>query len=178
MGCMYGMLSCTTTSLCTTRSDRLLLGHMDQRLGESYLSLELLTVLKSLDPCRQEMQGLYVYLDGLVRFIDLNCEGFRKALKKHDKVLASLGQSLLKDNYMPIVALKCCQRSRPLVEVSYIRAWKLNCSSNVDTFGLPLLVATYEHVRFGLLRHAVHWVQSVAQPLPMQRHVAQAVAQG
>ena len=60
---------------------------------------------------------LYVYLDGLARFIELNCEGFRKALKKHDKVLAGLGQTLLKDNYMPIVALKCCQRNRPLVEV-------------------------------------------------------------
>ena len=67
--------------------------------------------------CREEMQALYVYLDGLACFIDLNCEGFRKALKKHDKVLQGLGQALLKDNYMPIVALKCCQRNRPLVEV-------------------------------------------------------------
>ena len=66
---------------------------------------------------REEMQALYVYLDGLARFIELNCEGFRKALKKHDKVLAGLGQPLLKDNYMPIVALKCCQKNRPLVEV-------------------------------------------------------------
>ena len=67
------------------------------------------------------MQALYVYLDGLARFIELNCEGFRKALKKHDKVLAGLGQPLLKDNYMPIVALKCCQKNRPLVEVSILQ---------------------------------------------------------
>ena len=37
--------------------------------------------------CRDEIQELYVQIQGLMDFVEVNRTGFRKALKKHDKVL-------------------------------------------------------------------------------------------
>ena len=67
---------------------------------------------------RDEMQQLFVHLTGLQRFIDLNVAGFRKALKKHDKVLAGAGDDgKLKESYMPVVLRQCCTNRRPVLEV-------------------------------------------------------------
>lgn len=64
------------------------------------------------------MEALYRYLHGLQRFIDLNMEGFRKALKKHDKVLAGPDHTArLKERYMPIVEDHCCMKRRQILEV-------------------------------------------------------------
>ena len=64
------------------------------------------------------MQRLYYFLNGLERFIDVNIEGFRKALKKHDKVLAGAGDDgKLKEQYMPIVQQKCCARRKSYLQV-------------------------------------------------------------
>lgn len=64
------------------------------------------------------MQQLFVLMTGLQRFIDLNIAGFRKALKKHDKVLAGNdGAGKLKDTYMPVVERQCCLKRKQILEV-------------------------------------------------------------
>lgn len=49
---------------------------LDVRPGPNFLWTD-----GSLCACRERMKALYVYLVGLERYIDLNREGFRKALK-------------------------------------------------------------------------------------------------
>ena len=43
-----------------------------------------------LSPSRSDLRDAYVELNGLQEYVDLNRSGFRKILKKHDKVLADL----------------------------------------------------------------------------------------
>ena len=47
--------------------------------------------------CREQLQDLYVRLHDLIAYNELNREGFRKALKKHDKVLARVAPKLLEE---------------------------------------------------------------------------------
>lgn len=44
---------------------------------------------------REELRDLYVKLHDLIAYNELNREGFRKALKKHDKVLARVAPKRL-----------------------------------------------------------------------------------
>ncbi|KAI8465297.1 MAG: low-affinity phosphate transporter [Monoraphidium minutum] len=52
---------------------------------------------------RQRMVGLFVQLDGLKKYLEMNHTGFRKILKKHDKETT---QHQYKDSYMAIVDAK------------------------------------------------------------------------
>lgn len=70
---------------------------------------------------RDDMQRLFVLLTGLERYIDLNIAGFRKALKKHDKVLADAESGKLKETYMPTVHRQCCLNKKPILEVQILR---------------------------------------------------------
>lgn len=45
--------------------------------------------------CREQLQDLYVRLHDLIEYNQLNKEGFRKALKKHDKVLSGVAPKRL-----------------------------------------------------------------------------------
>ena len=57
-------------------------------------------------------------LNGLLEFIDLNRTGFRKALKKHDKVLGDLPHhSRLQPEYLPEVDDKFADKNRPHLQV-------------------------------------------------------------
>lgn len=46
---------------------------------------------------REELQELYLRLHDLIAYNELNREGFRKALKKHDKVLARVAPKRLEE---------------------------------------------------------------------------------
>lgn len=52
---------------------------------------------------RQKLLGLFVQLDGLKKYLEMNHTGFRKILKKHDKETT---QHQYKDSYMAIVDAK------------------------------------------------------------------------
>lgn len=55
-----------------------------------------------------------MHLNGLLEFIDLNRTGFRKALKKHDKVLGDLPHhARLQPEYLPVVDEKFADKNRP-----------------------------------------------------------------
>ena len=57
-------------------------------------------------------------LNGLLEFIDLNRTGFRKALKKHDKVLGDLPRhARLQPKYLPEVDEKFADKNRPHLQV-------------------------------------------------------------
>ena len=57
-------------------------------------------------------------LNGLLEFIDLNRTGFRKALKKHDKVLGDLPHhARLQPEYLPEVDEKFADKNRPHLQV-------------------------------------------------------------
>lgn len=57
-------------------------------------------------------------LNGLLEFIDLNRTGFRKALKKHDKVLGDLPHhTRLQPEYLPEVDEKFADKNRPHLQV-------------------------------------------------------------
>jgi phosphate transporter len=58
---------------------------------------------------KQKMQDLFVHLNGLVEFLELNYAGFRKIVKKHDK----LTSSNLKDVYQPILNAKLPMTAKP-----------------------------------------------------------------
>ena len=84
----------------------------------SHVVLRIASIKPALLTCRDDMQHLFVLLTGLERFIDLNISGFRKALKKHDKVLAGAGDSgKLKEGYMPVVQRQCCAHRKTILEV-------------------------------------------------------------
>ncbi|GBF95096.1 low-affinity phosphate transporter [Raphidocelis subcapitata] len=57
---------------------------------------------------RQKLVGLFVQLDGLKKYLEMNHTGFRKILKKHDKETT---QHQYKDSYMAIVDAKLPLRS-------------------------------------------------------------------
>ena len=58
-------------------------------------------------------------LNGLLEFIDLNRTGFRKALKKHDKVLGDLRHhARLQPEYLPVVDEKFADKNRPHLQAS------------------------------------------------------------
>ncbi|KAK9798599.1 hypothetical protein WJX73_006781 [Symbiochloris irregularis] len=87
------------------------------------------------------------------RFIDLNMEGFRKALKKHDKVLAGPDHTArLKERYMPIVEDHCCTKRRPILEGAQHELQKLYakvcCGGSNDLALVDLRRQMGEEVKF------------------------------
>lgn len=59
-------------------------------------------------------------LNGLLEFIDLNRTGFRKALKKHDKVLGGLPHHhKLQPEYLPEVDDKFADKNRPHLQARF-----------------------------------------------------------
>ena len=54
-----------------------------------------LSGLREFSACREQLQDLYVRLHDLIDYNTLNKEGFRKALKKHDKVLSRVAPKRL-----------------------------------------------------------------------------------
>jgi SPX domain protein involved in polyphosphate accumulation len=66
-----------------------------------------------------------VDVQGLVDFIEINKTGFRKALKKHDKVLGALpGHDKLSAKYMPKVEASFPDKSRLHLQVTDFHMWK------------------------------------------------------
>jgi hypothetical protein len=66
--------------------------------------------------CREQLQDLYVRLHDLIEYCDLNKEGFRKALKKHDKVLARVAPKRL-DEQRPRWESVLSKKSKEKLEV-------------------------------------------------------------
>jgi hypothetical protein len=63
-----------------------------------------------------------VHLNGLLEFIDINRDGFRKALKKHDKVLGGLPHhARLQPEYLPKVDEKFADKNRPHLQARALR---------------------------------------------------------
>lgn len=56
-------------------------------------------------------------VQGLIDFIEINKTGFRKALKKHDKVLGPLGHDRLSPVYMPTVEASFPEKNRLRLQV-------------------------------------------------------------
>ncbi|CAL8461976.1 g1507 [Coccomyxa elongata] len=65
---------------------------------------------------RDEIQELYVQIQGLMDFVEVNRTGFRKALKKHDKVLGALGHPKMTPMYMPTVEAAFPEKNRLRVQ--------------------------------------------------------------
>ncbi len=58
-------------------------------------------------------------LQALVDFVEVNRTGFRKALKKHDKVLGPLGHPKLLATYFPKVEASFPEKHRLRVQVRF-----------------------------------------------------------
>ena len=72
---------------------------------------------------RPALHELFVHLNGLLEFIDINRDGFRKALKKHDKVLGGLPHhSRLQPEYLPKVDEKFADKNRPHLQARALAA--------------------------------------------------------
>jgi hypothetical protein len=56
----------------------------------------------------------------LVEYLDLNEAGFRKVLKKHDKLTAGRA---LKPEYMPLVEQRFGAQHKPVLQVRLWHAW-------------------------------------------------------
>ena len=63
------------------------------------------------------MQDLYTDVRALAEFAEVNRTGFRKALKKHDKVLGHLGHARLSATYMPNLEAAFPEKSQLRVQV-------------------------------------------------------------
>ncbi len=68
-------------------------------------------------PCRDKLQEQFVDLQALVDYVEVNRTGFRKALKKHDKVLGPLGHAKLMPSYFPKVEGSFPEKNRLRVQV-------------------------------------------------------------
>ncbi len=90
---------------------------------------------------KPQLAEVYVDLSELVRFLDMNCEGLRKILKKHDK---ETSEQLL-PVYMPRIKESLNDKNRPQVVravreltdtygVTFYSGQPCNCSLNW-TFG-------------------------------------------
>ena len=66
---------------------------------------------------RDKLQEQFVDLQALVDFVEVNRTGFRKALKKHDKVLGPLGHPKLLATYFPRVEASFPEKHRLRVQV-------------------------------------------------------------
>ena len=69
--------------------------------------------------CRDKLQEQFVDLQALVDFVEVNRTGFRKALKKHDKVLGPLGHPKLLATYFPKVEASFPEKHRLRVQVRF-----------------------------------------------------------
>ena len=67
--------------------------------------------------CRDKLQEQFVDLQALVDYVEVNRTGFRKALKKHDKVLGPLGHAKLMPSYFPKVEGSFPEKNRLRVQV-------------------------------------------------------------
>ena len=85
--------------------------------------------------CRERLQDLYVRLHDLIDYNELNKEGFRKALKKHDKVLSRVAPKRLDD-----------ERPRWEAVLSETSKEKLQVYSSLSTL--------YFEVRLGMILRA------------------------
>ena len=71
--------------------------------------------------CREQLQDLYVRLHDLIDYNELNKEGFRKALKKHDKVLSRVAPKRL-DEQRPRWEAVLSDTSKEKLQVLFIFA--------------------------------------------------------
>ncbi|CAK0783757.1 hypothetical protein CVIRNUC_006956 [Coccomyxa viridis] len=65
---------------------------------------------------RDKLQEQFVDLQALVDYVEVNRTGFRKALKKHDKVLGPLGHAKLMPSYFPKVEGSFPEKNRLRVQ--------------------------------------------------------------
>jgi len=63
------------------------------------------------------LQEQFVDLQALVDYVEVNRTGFRKALKKHDKVLGPLGHPKLMSTYFPKMDASFPEKHRLRVQV-------------------------------------------------------------
>ncbi|CAL5222730.1 g5137 [Coccomyxa viridis] len=91
---------------------------------------------------RDKLQEQFVDLQALVDFVEVNRTGFRKALKKHDKVLGPLGHPKLLATYFPKVEASFPEKHRLRVQDAIDRLVRLYgnvcCQGSIELAELEL----------------------------------------
>ncbi len=76
-------------------------------------------------------------LQALVDYVEVNRTGFRKALKKHDKVLGPLGHPKLMATYLPKVEANFPEKQRLHVQVLSWCAWGAKSHDTIQNMHVP-----------------------------------------